>query len=239
MTRDLRRVRRLQVWLLCAIVAVGGGVTMLLGTLKASDNELIRRSVSGTQDAHSLQIGFTTQIQLWKDILLRGHDGAQLVKYTSQFRDEEAAVREAAGRLRSELVGDAAAQRLLTGFLDSHADLSQRYTAALAVFEQSGGLDYQSADRLVKGRDRAPTDTIAALVAHLGSERERSRQRFDAFVVRAEWMGALLMLLVAGAIGGHLVSILSTPSTQMAADDRRPRPVATTRVWPVLHHAQR
>ncbi len=137
-----------------------------------SYNELLTRSLSGTQDqARVIQVTFKNQVQTWKNILLRGSSETELEKYRQQFREEETQTKERAAKLRSNL-SDPEVERLLDSFLEAHASLSANYGAALRAFEESKGLDYQAADAKVKGQDRAPTETLDKLVK---SSRRRSR----------------------------------------------------------------
>ncbi len=219
MTTSLRGARNLQMWLLAAIVVIGGiAVAVLLTTIKSGYNDLLVRSLSGTQDeARMVQVTFKKQVQSWKDILLRGRDDEQLKKYATQFHDEEKSVRERAAKLRSGLAGDPEAQRLIDNFLEQHATLAANYAAALRPFEVSKGVEYQAADSAVKGQDRAPTDALDQIVAHLAKGLEQGRRDLETFTVRAEITGAVLILVVVCGIGAFLVWIMSTVTRQIDA----------------------
>src|SRR5262245_57425452 len=150
MTINLRRARNLQIWLLGTLLVVGAvAVAILLSTVKSGYNELLTRSLEGTQDqARVVQVTFKKQVQSWKDILLRGRDPEQFKKYVAQFQDEEKRVRELGTKLRGSLTGDPQAQQLLDSFLAQHATLGSNYGASLRAFEASKQLDYQASDAM-------------------------------------------------------------------------------------------
>ena len=105
---------------------------------------------------------------------------------------------------------------MVDAFLASHAALSANYAAALTAFEASRGLDVAHADGTVKGQDRAPTDALDQLVTHLAEGLGQARIELDTFVVKAEWIGAVLILIVVGAIGAGLAWATSSISAAIA-----------------------
>jgi methyl-accepting chemotaxis protein len=215
MTKNLRHARNLQLALLVILVLVGGvSAALLLNTIESRYDELVTRSLSGTQDsARVIQVTFKKQVQNWKNILLRGRSADQLAKYRTQFHDDESAVRTRAGALKAALSDDAEARQLLEAFLTSHDDLSKNYATALRLFEASGGTGYETADAAVNGQDRAPTDALDKLVAHLAARLEQERKDVDAFVLRSELVGGVLILLGVGAIGAYLVIMMTAVTT--------------------------
>ena len=219
MTTSLRKARNLQVWLLAALVLVGGGAAvLLLTTIESGYDDLLTRSLSGTQDqARVVQVTFKKQVQSWKDILLRGYEQEQLDKYRTQFHEEETSVRERATTLRGELAGDPEAVQIVEEFIRTHAALSANYAAALKGFEASHGTDPHSADGAVKGQDRAPTDALDRLVTHLAKSLEDGRHDLDAFSDRAKWIGAVLGLLLVSGIVGFLVWTMSSVTGAISA----------------------
>jgi methyl-accepting chemotaxis protein-1 (serine sensor receptor) len=115
-----------------------------------------------------MQVDFKKQVQEWKNILLRGHDPKALDKYSTQFHEQEAAVRKAAEDL-SQSVKYPEVQAILRDFLVAHQRMAAGYAAALAAFRASAGQDPHAADAMVKGQDRAPTDLIDTIVERLNA----------------------------------------------------------------------
>jgi len=216
--KTLRSAKNLQIWMLGALLLVGGAATtIVLTTVRSGYDALLTRSLSGTQDqARVIQVTFKKQVQDWKDILLRGHDYDQFVKYRTQFHDEEASAVKRAGALRAGLSGDPEAQQLIDAFIASHNALSTSYASALKGFEASRGSDYKSADATVKGLDRAPTDTLDQLVALLAKRLEDGRTDLNRFVARVEWIGAVAALVVFGSLGFFLVWTMASVTKRIA-----------------------
>jgi signal transduction histidine kinase len=199
---------------LCALIALVGS-WLLLDRMQATTaaHEQVIASFTGQMDlARRTQVDLKKQVQEWKDILLRGHHPADLDKYRTQFfRQERLVCADGAGLSRLlELPG---ARARVAEFLQAHTDLGQRYRNALDVFVRSGGSDYSSADRLVRGADRPPTDMIDTIVDSLAQALERekavrvaalARERRDTTVTVA---GMLLLLLIVGVtIARHIVA---------------------------------
>jgi glutamine synthetase type III len=125
---------------------------------------VIAEPVRQMDEARVIQVTFKRQVQEWKDILLRGHNEADLWKYTKNFNDDELQVRTQVVALVGE-VRDPAARDLLEKFLDAHKAMSARYHEAYEFYVRD--VDFKTADRMVRGQDRAPTDLFDAVVQRL------------------------------------------------------------------------
>ena len=188
-----------------AIVALIG-ITALLDRMQVRNaaHEQALVSLMGQMDlARQTQVDFKKQVQEWKDLLLRGYQPADLVKYRTQFLHQEQLVREDGEHL-SRLLEPSDARTVLAEFLQAHANLGVRYRNSLDVFVRSEGSDYRSADRLVRGMDRSPTDMLDTIVASIArglDERKAvhaaafARERRDAALAAA---GLFLALLIIG-----------------------------------------
>jgi methyl-accepting chemotaxis protein/methyl-accepting chemotaxis protein-1 (serine sensor receptor) len=162
--------------------------------------EGIFNNVARQDQARQMQVTFKKQVQAWKDILIRGSDPAALQKYSGEFHTHEAAVRELAASL---VRGDADAE--LAGLVDqfqrAHQQLGTKYAEGLQAFAQAGGENIKSVDALVKGQDRAPTDSIDRIVDVL-SQRSASLRAAQAKAVNRQiWEVTLGLVLAFGAIG--------------------------------------
>jgi signal transduction histidine kinase len=197
-----------------AVVALTGVWVLLDRTqVRNEAHEQALVSLMGQMDlARRTQVDFKKQVQEWKDILLRGYEQADLEKYRTQFLHQEHLVRED-GEALSRLLEPPDARELLAEFLRAHADLGVRYRNALDVFVSSGGSNYRSADRLVRGMDRPPTnmiDTIVASIARALDERKAvhaaafARERRDTALAVA---GLFLALLIAGVLSAQRIVV--------------------------------
>src|SRR5437899_6273570 len=135
-------------------------------------NAVLNSPVRQKEQAPAVQLDFKKQVQEWKDILLRGHNPQDLAKYTKQFHEKEESVRTGAKALSLQ-VEDARAKQLLEQFLDADAVLSQKYQAGYDAYV-AGNADFKTADKLVRGQDRAPTDLFDQVAQRLDDRAKQS-----------------------------------------------------------------
>ncbi|OBR72167.1 chemotaxis protein [Xanthomonas arboricola] len=117
---------------------------------------------------------FRLQVQEWKNVLIRGRDPALLDKHLSAFREQGRKV-QASTEALAKATQDPQARTLAQDFAKAHLGLQRNYEAALGKFAEAG-YDTQVGDQLVKGQDRAPSQTLEALV-------KRSKTLADAAVL--------------------------------------------------------
>jgi methyl-accepting chemotaxis protein len=150
-----------------ALLAGGIAATYLMvrcSSVSASYTQIIGNEVTQAQQVRAIQLNFKKQVQAWKDILLRGRDDAALAKYNQEFHTRAADVQSAVQALSTK-VDDPQAKQQLSDFGSQVAVLDQQYEAALADYRASR--DFAAADAAVKGKDRAPTDTLDKVVDRL------------------------------------------------------------------------
>lgn len=104
------------------------------------------------------QADFKTQVQEWKNVLLRGGDTASLDKYWSGFEAEERKVQAGAETLRGR-IQEPKAKELTAQFLAAHREMGIAYRKGLQAFKDSN-FDSKAGDKTVKGMDRAPTELL-------------------------------------------------------------------------------
>jgi len=116
------------------------------------------------ESAHS---HFKTQVQEWKNILIRGGDPASFDKYLAQFTAEEKEVQTlltaAAAAMKERAIATADVDKLLA----DHREMGGRYREALKFYFQDDKAAAQAVDRMVKGMDRATGDGMEKTVAHV------------------------------------------------------------------------
>ena len=149
------------------IVFVLLGVTLLTQMKLVSNgyDALLASPVRDIDAARVVQVNFKKEVQEWKDTLLRGHNPNDLAKYSKQFLERQAAVRDGAVAL-SKTVEDAEAHKLLVAFIAADDVMNAKYQHAYDVFV-AGNADFKAADALVRGQDRAPTDLFDKVVERL------------------------------------------------------------------------
>jgi len=114
--------------------------------------------------AYSAQIYFKTQIQEWKNILLRGYDKNLYMKYYNSFLlYENRTTQEVQGlivlaRKYPEL------NKSAKKFIKEHKKLSALYREGLTIYNQVKDDPQISADKNVRGIDREPIKLLAHIV---------------------------------------------------------------------------
>jgi len=134
--------------------------------VSASYTAIIQGEIAQAQQVRVLQVNFKKQVQAWKDILLRGKDDAALSKYETEFHSLGAQVQTSCASL-SNRINDQQARVGLENFQQQHQLLGAHYDAALANYRKAR--DFAQADAAVKGKDRAPTDSLDQVVDRLSS----------------------------------------------------------------------
>lgn len=182
----------LAVTLVSQLRSLAGGYDRLLGS-----------QVHSMEQARVIQVDFKKQVQEWKDILLRGHNPDDLATYTKQFREKQSQVDSEAEQL-ARTVEDPECLQLLAKFLQAHRELDEQYQRAYAAYVD-GNADFKAADRIVRGKDRPPTDLFDRIVSRLDTVVKQSVAAQQQASARARNLaigtagGLLLLLGIAGA----------------------------------------
>lgn len=133
-------------------------------SLSEEQLQLVERTAEAKALALRAQAAFKTQVQEWKNILLRGEVPTDYELFHAQFRAQEALTRQRVEWLRDRLPKEAIAHELADAFLVSHAGLSREYNAGLQYLRQQEVRDPFAVDRLVRGIDREPTELFEQIL---------------------------------------------------------------------------
>ena len=159
----------------------------------------IQHDVANERAVAQLQSRFKTQVQEWKDVLLRGSDAALFDKHWSAFQAQERWVDEHARELGARLT-DAQQRELLDRFEAAHGDMARAYRAGLEKF-QAAGLESSVGDMAVRGVDRAPAKLLEELAQQIGQVSAADADQAYALGTRAaRWSLILLLLAAAGGM---------------------------------------
>jgi methyl-accepting chemotaxis protein len=164
---------------------------------------ILREEVETLETVRGAQIHFKLQVQEWKNLLLRGKDPLQRVKYYEAFNGEERRVSTALAELHhSTLSTLTPADRNTFLVLQSqHLALGERYRAALE--QASGGRwDTFVMDQTVRGIDRPLNTAIDGLgteiknrgLARFRSEHDQLSTRYQQ-LNKAMWFAMVLALV--------------------------------------------
>ncbi len=157
--------------------------------------------------ARSAQVSFKTQVQEWKNILLRGRDGAAFDKHFQGFSKEEAETVVSLSALKDLMTKEGLSVTNVEAASQALADLGVKYRAALKSYQGTNTDSAMVVDQLVRGLDRPPTkaiDDIVAMVNAFESEnttgdqerlnRDKARVQLLTLVMVGVGVGAALFL---------------------------------------------
>ncbi len=152
-----------------AVIVTGLVVSLVMETKTVSTGytQILKGPARQAAEARQAQVDFKTQVQDWKDILLRGQNPQDLAKSTAQFHEQEAKVKAEAWTLANQ-VDDPATKQLLNDFLSTDDELSVKYQSAYDVYLKQH-FDFRAADKLVREQDRAPGDIFDHVVVQLNA----------------------------------------------------------------------
>ncbi len=184
--------------LLALLAAALFGMTQLnraLSTYETTVQEHTRQE----REVGVLLDDFKTQVQEWKNVLLRGKDPKQLERYWAAFEKQDAAVATEARKLQEELQGDEAGV-LISRFREAHGTMGAAYRKGLDAYK-AADFEATAGDRAVQGLDREPARLLGEagekIAAH--SQRVAAEAKADARRALIISLGAMLVVC-AGAI---------------------------------------
>ena len=188
--------------LLILLLIALGSFKFLAGSLD-DYTHLVAGPLRATELVDRANVQFKTQVQEWKNVLLRGKDAKAADKYWAQFQEQERAVTATLQAL-VELPGVPAsvsqnAQRLRA----EHTALGAAYRQGRDAFLASGA-DAAIGDKAVAGVDRATSEQMNALVTELRGFADAQSQSINEQGHQAIIWGIGIMLL-----SGVLITALS------------------------------
>jgi methyl-accepting chemotaxis protein len=191
--------------LLLVVAAALFGIFSLNQSIKTFETE-VHASHENAAAAGLLLSQFKTQVQEWKNTLLRGKDPAQLDRFWTAFNNVERDIAQASTQLAQALPAGES-QDLVRQFAAAHATMGQSYRKAFETFK-AADFDHAVGDKAVSGMDREPARLLDAAVKHIAEDSAALAQQAEASATRAANISLALMGLVCvvGVVGGVLFS---------------------------------
>ncbi len=205
------RLALLGAFFLLALLTVGYQGWSAIGFIKSGNAQSMARSVDLTQaldTARGAQVEFKIQVQEWKNILVRGHDPAQLEKYSKAFA-KSAQVTNAELQKLAGMLGKLNLQTpLVEEAIRMHEALGKNYMAALKEFDPANPDSYKILDKAVQGMDRPPTKKIDEIVEFIDAQSKKNAAESVAAAEaanRSANIKLLITLLVTAVVGTAIV----------------------------------
>ncbi|HEY8974711.1 MAG TPA: methyl-accepting chemotaxis protein [Burkholderiaceae bacterium] len=186
----------------CGVLAALMGAA-LIGIHSLNDSVDVYEVDVGAQHARERAIAdvlvtFKTQVQEWKDTLLRGKDPAKLDKHWGAFAKREADVDDKAKALLASLP-PGESRTLVEQFSAAHVKMGADYRGGFAAFKDAG-FDPSAGDAAVAGMDREPARLLAEAGKKIAADSAAASADAAVKAHRASLVSIVLML-VAGAAG--------------------------------------
>ncbi len=204
-------------------ILVGGGIGLLLlvssiavfqlKTHIDEFNALLSTSVQAEREVSHLNLSFKTQVQEWKNVLLRGKDPEKLQKYWEQFTVLHKEIQTKGALLVNVLPNDDS-KKLLQDFLRSHQAMYAKYEAGLNAFK-AADFDPSAGDKAVTGIDREPTKMLSDAASFINKNATTTNNELTTSSSRVVFWSELLVagfgLAIIGAVLMTLKKSFVTP----------------------------
>lgn len=126
---------------------------------------VLEEEFASANEAQAILIDFKTQVQEWKNVLIRGDVDSQREKYWGRFQEQERRIQAQLNKL-TDTLGNAEARAILQSFQREHKAMGEAYRRGFEHFEASS-YDHSAGDAAVAGIDREPTRQIEEAVTSI------------------------------------------------------------------------
>ena len=150
------------------MIMVVWGIVSLWGQILTYQNLILQES-KNQYNVAVVESTFKTQVQEWKNVLIRGKDTTKRDKYWDKFQQREAEVKESISSLKAKLIEEAEHNnnlkespivQLVSDFAEAHNIMGIAYHKGYGEFV-AANFDVAIGDKAVSGIDRAPSKLLA------------------------------------------------------------------------------
>ncbi|MBI3132938.1 MAG: methyl-accepting chemotaxis protein [Acidobacteria bacterium] len=125
--------------------------------------EEMERAVQASDGVREAQSDFKTQVQEFKNMLIRGHEAAEMSKHRAGFEKSEKEVVANLDKVKALLPQLGMDAKLAEDTLKAHREMGEKYRAALLSFDSQKPLSYRDVDKQLKGIDRPMASSLTDL----------------------------------------------------------------------------
>lgn len=181
-------------------------VSSLAGDVR-SYRSLLENPVTAANLINRANLEFKSQVQEWKNVLLRGANPEDQRKYWNQF---EAAERAVDGTLQeiTQLEVSAATLSEISTLRAAHERLATKYRTSLDAYT-AAGMNPTAGDQSARGIDREVSEQMQTLSDTINSAALTSSDQINETATRTFWYGLIglcIAALIIGAISLLLVN---------------------------------
>jgi methyl-accepting chemotaxis protein len=194
------------------IATVGYGmVVMKTSAEKLAANQLVAETVlKAVEVSRKAQLLFKTQVQEWKNILIRGGNAEDFARYETGFLKSAAGVREELENLSPLMASIGLSTADAEKAIAEQTALTKKYQAAMGQYNAQDPQRAQTTDRSVRGIDREATHHIDDLVKVVRDRGDVLDKEFTADAAQrrksiAFWLLTFLITAIAVSVASGLV----------------------------------
>ncbi len=173
-------------------------------------------------------VHFKIQVQEWKNILIRGHDSGDRTKYHNSFKAEGAAARANLEDAKQYAQDAGMDLPLLSSLQVELSQLEASYLEIAKDVDLSLPGSYRMLDRAVRGKDRAASESMLALVDQVQKASENARDAIVADLSKNTAFAIFLLAAIATAgfvlaaaalflVGRNILRMVGTEPALMSA----------------------
>ena len=151
------------------LVLLNGASILKSFSLLNSFDELENTLVQSERDVNTTLSTFKTQVQEWKNVLLRGHKKDDREKYWERFKQREADITRQFDLMLSSSVISESVKSDIRQFQKAHAVMAEKYREGYDAFINSG-FDPKVGDSFVRGIDREPAKLLSGIAAEIAAD---------------------------------------------------------------------
>jgi methyl-accepting chemotaxis protein len=190
--------------LVCAMSVILITIFIGLSSIKDAMNEYgdsVNQEAIIMLEVADLNVMFKTQVQEWKNTLIRGNDPQQLTKYWGRFNKTATEIQKSYQHLLQTMPNTSPAKQHVEKFAQIYPKMLNSYRAGYDVFIESNK-DISTGDSSVSGIDRGPTeiltlavDTVSKSILGLKAENE-SRAKSTFLVTKVSTVIIIVLILL-------------------------------------------
>jgi len=124
---------------------------------------LVEQKVEVLTDITNAHVIFKTQVQEWKNVLIRGNDKKQFDKYSARFQSSSDKVQSLLSHAINKSKELSLNPQAIVDVRTAHAELKVAYLTALKEFDNKDSLTGKKVDKSVSGVDRPASKGMTAL----------------------------------------------------------------------------
>lgn len=202
------------------LVLLNGASILKSFSVLNSFDELENTLVQSERDVNSVLSTFKTQVQEWKNVLLRGHKQKDREKYWNRFKEREGEITRQFEQMLSNSIISDKAKAEIRQFQKAHGLMATKYREGYEAFVASG-FDPKVGDSYVRGIDREPAKLLTSIAGDIASESANAIAGLKSTTRSMLWLIILAAIVLTIASLAYVISRLRSqvikPTKQVAA----------------------